>query len=131
MVTVQVTTLSLIEGSRSSLEKSELASKSSSTNFICLFFLRFFGILPSESKDTVRGLPLGLGVLSCRGNLSGREVTEVFFIWSAVLFNVDIVKSNPWVCGGGSSWSPCSSGTDETSSLRKSNRLSDLIHIFK
>ena len=58
MVTVQVTTLSLIEGSRSSLEKSELASKSSSTNFICLFFLRFFGILPSESKDTVRGLPL-------------------------------------------------------------------------
>ena len=58
MVTVQVTTLSLIEGSRSSLEKSELASKSSSTNFICLFFLRFFGTLPSESKDTVRGLPL-------------------------------------------------------------------------
>ena len=118
--------------------KLSTAKKSKTTTFSRVFYHQKIDNFLGKSKlnfwpkneDFEQCVYLGFGVLSWRGNLSGLEATEVFFIWSAVLFNVDIVKSNPWVCGGGSSWSPCSSGTDETSSLRKSNRLSDLIHIF-
>ena len=42
----------------SPLDASSEPEKSSSTYLCCRFFLRFFGILLSESKDTVRGLPL-------------------------------------------------------------------------
>ena len=41
--------------------------KSSSTYLCCRFFLRFFGILLSESKDTVRGLPLQKDKI-CKGD---------------------------------------------------------------
>jgi hypothetical protein len=106
-------------------------------------------------SENLNFIYLGLGVLSCLGNLLGlcAEAGNVEVFWGLISWfveavaellaadKVDIVRSRPTAspggCGadpgapaGSPSWSPWTSGTVETSSLRKSNLFSDLIHIF-
>ena len=60
----------------SPLDASSEPEKSSSTYLCCRFFLRFFGILLSESNDTVRGLPLKK-VSIYVSNMKHKTVTRV------------------------------------------------------